>query len=356
MLRVEILSSIKELSDDLVSAGVDALFDQLADYIRPTQVDRKGISIREILFIINRLNIKHASYDNAKFSIIDIFDLRNLYDDEFWEKILSGIAISSSPQDRSTKSDILDFDLIYPMRSNLKFFFKHSPKIINLLERDENYIKVFAESIREDASNYSPFTIILPESNNEASSISRLTTALSAIESLYEVLTSLDGIGTSNLVVISCDSGSDKSFDLLGISKVVDSIKETFIAIWDRRVFNKHAAAGMLIENLSKTLPVMERIHKMRENGSLSAEEAEIMKRKAIEGITGIVSAGVIIPEMEKQSPEVPRLLMRPEQKLLAAPSEQSATAEPQPPRRKAPRKKSSKKSSSRRTTVAKGA
>jgi hypothetical protein len=46
---------------------------------------------------------------------------------------------------------------------------------------------------------------------------------LEAIETLYEAVVILDdGPSASDLLIVSCDSGSDKVFDVTGISRILE--------------------------------------------------------------------------------------------------------------------------------------
>jgi hypothetical protein len=53
----------------------------------------------------------------------------------------------------------------------------------------------------------------------------------------------------------------------------------------------------------------------------LGPEEAELLKRKAIDGVAKFLESGALIADMERESIQSPRLLMQPETKLLSGPA-----------------------------------
>ena len=164
------------------------------------------------------------------------------------------------------------------------------------------------------------FIVLIIEDANQYSSPQRLVHVFEGISNLYSVFASINKEREVDLIVLACDSGSDKSFDFLGLAKLMEQVKETIIAIWDRRVFHRQKHASECLSLIAESLPVIQQIEEMKGNGSLGPEEAELLKRKTIDGATKFIEAGAIIQEMEGESLHSPRQLMRPEPKLLVSP------------------------------------
>lgn len=143
---------------------------------------------------------------------------------------------------------------------------------------------------------------------------------LDAISNLYSVFATIESESVSDLIVLACDSGSDKSFDFLGMAKLMEQIKETIIEIWDRRVFYRQKHASECLALIAESLPIIEKIEELKNSESLGPEQAEILKRKVIDGATKFIQAGATIQEMEGESIHAPRQLMKPEPKLLVSP------------------------------------
>ena len=123
------------------------------------------------------------------------------------------------------------------------------------------------------------------------------------------------------MILLACDSGSDKSFDFLGLAKLVEMVKEIILSLWDRVVFFREKQMGERIDLIAKSLPVIERIVEMEKLNHLAPEQAEILRRNIVSGVEKFIQAGAIIPEVESHSRYNPRQLMAPEPKLLAMPT-----------------------------------
>ena len=106
----------------------------------------------------------------------------------------------------------------------------------------------------------------------------------------------------------------------MGLSEGIKELKSLVLNVWDRIVFHRNDKFNANIESLSKALPMYQKIKELEENDSIGKEQAEIFRRDLSKGISGLLSCGVIIPEMERESSFSPKLLMTPEQKLLTSP------------------------------------
>ena len=196
---------------------------------------------------------------------------------------------------------------------------------------EQDYVEAFknpSEKLPQPFAGKSLLTVLLIEDEGQFSSPLRLVYVLKAISSLYSVVATLEGQGESDLTVLACDSGSDKSFDFIGLAKLMEEVRIIILSIWDRRVFQRHLHVSQCINLIAESLPVIQKIHDLKESGALGPEQAELLKRKAIEGATEYLESGALISEMDGHAIQSPRLLMRPEPKLLSGPQNQEVDSE----------------------------
>lgn len=166
-------------------------------------------------------------------------------------------------------------------------------------------------------------SVLVIEEPGRFSTAERLSQVLISIGLLYEACATIEGLSPQELSVVACDSGSDKSFDLLGVAKAIDSVKDIIVSIWDRVVFFKERKMETQIELIGKSLPIIDYIGQLEQQNKLGPEEAEILRRKVTEGASKFVRCGAIIPEIEERAASYnPRILMAPEPKLLSAPTD----------------------------------
>jgi len=121
----------------------------------------------------------------------------------------------------------------------------------------------------------------------------------------------------NTLSVVACDSGSDKSFDLLGAAKIITCVKELILSVWDRAVFFREKQVAQRLELMTQSLPILEKVSVLEREGHLAPEQAELVRRGVSEGLRQFLACGAVIPEMVGSSHFEPRQLMAAEPKLL---------------------------------------
>lgn len=197
---------------------------------------------------------------------------------------------------------------------------------------EAEYLKAHKQAA---GAEYTKLTVIVIEEEGQFSRPERLIEVLSGVVALYENCARIEGVTSSHLTVLACDSGSDKSFDFLGFAKVMEQVKEIFIALWDRVVFYKEKKLSSQIEVVAQGLPVLAKLTELESTEILGREEAEIIRRGILDGCGRILRAGAIIPEIHAHSSHNPRVLMAAEKMLLMPPAEDvnhgTARGEPQP-------------------------
>ena len=107
-------------------------------------------------------------------------------------------------------------------------------------------------------------------------------------------------------------------------------MKDILLSFWDKVIYFRENKTEKELELIGSSLPVIEKIAKMKEDGQLEAERAEILKRQILASITKFGTAGLTIPEIDNRSFYNPRLLLRAQQKLLVGPLHRALDA-PEP-------------------------
>lgn len=304
MRRDVLIRGIQRLLDDIKSTGIDAMFEEAAERISKgrEKEERSYISFS----VFQKYSVAVAGYTEVERQIASIIGLDPLFLPETWQRLFV------SPEPGS----------LFELRRNIYFAKTDLPKIIGLFKQEN------VAAAKEDGGTLPPelrgkavITFILPEEDHEYSSPARLISALEAVTSLYGVFCVLENHSETDLIVLACDSGSDKSFDFLGVAKLMEQVRKLVVAIWDRRVFYRHMHASQCIGLIAQSLPVIEQIEALKQSRALEPEQAELLKRKTLLGATQFLESGVYIDEMAMEGRQSPRQLMRPEPKLLAAPT-----------------------------------
>lgn len=307
MRRIEIISAVNTVVNALVES-------KLPDGLQGLVPRRSEGSERVGALPVEAMSsyfIAAGKFGAAEREIIQILELAVLNEPEFWAIFTSSSDVVQSSSAR---------EIIYPVISKVNFAINHLPKFVALLERRHGGFS--ADIIGEPSSvihGKSVISTTLIENENEYSKPQRLSGLFESINDLYEVCAAVNGEPGDDLIVVACDSGSDKSFDFMGGAKIVEALKELILSVWDRAVFYREHKMSNHLELVSQALPILDQISEMEEQNKLGKEEAQILRQKVANGAGKFLETGVIIPEMESVSTQNPRALMAPEPKQLVA-------------------------------------
>lgn len=303
MRRETVISAVERILNDLQSTGVDAMFEEALE--RHRQPNSKDEHSFVSFSVFQKYSVATASYGEAEHQILKILDLEMLPLPETWQRM------STDP----------DRGVLFHMSRAIHFAKNDLPKIVHLFRQEHVHEAKTGGKLPVELEGRTAITFILPEDRTEYSTPSRLIAALESITSIYSAFCTLENQSETDLIVLACDSGSDKSFDFLGLAKIMEEVRKFVISIWDRRVFYRHMHASQCIALIAESLPVIEKIEDLKRKQAIGPEQAELLKRKTLEGATMFLESGIYIEEMALESNHSPRQLMRAEPRLLAAPT-----------------------------------
>lgn len=241
--------------------------------------------------------------------ILKNFNLLGLEDPKFW----SGLIVTGDRPSNMTS-----------YRMGLIYFKEYMDPMIDTLKQDNVIYHTDLENINVlRATNNSDtilLTVILPEHEGEVSKPARIIEVLESILSFHSVIEAVLQAKDNTLSVAAIDSGSDKSFDLLGAAQFMNSLKDLLISLWDRVVYYKEKQMNERLDLIAKSLPIMEQVAQLEKNKIIDHEESSRLKRTLLQATTKFISCGAIIPEFEAHAYFDPKKLMAPEPKLLNTP------------------------------------
>lgn len=311
MRRQEIIDGTLQVVAALRETGVKDALQKIVNHPEIVQGTDE-----EILEAYRRYILAAQRYSPAANRVVAAFDLESLEKGKLW-------VMGSGSQPHRAE--------FFPMFRAVTFAVEFLPKLVVLLEQEA--ITDFAAEMGEPPRN-TVLTLLLPEGDREFSKPQRLADALLATATLYEAVALFERQPENTLSVVACDSGSDKSFDLLGVAKVIATVKELLLSVWDRVMFFREKQFEQRLELVASSLPILEKVSKLVEERSMGPEEGEMVRRGVIEGVGKFLYAGAMIPEMAAHSQFEPRKLIAAEPKLLtsgalpASDSEKSLTEE----------------------------
>jgi hypothetical protein len=288
----------REIVDGIVQVVSALESSRLSDRLLPHQEHKP----EELLDGFQLYTLAADHFNEAGREVAKRLGLEALLSSEFWGRAL--FRTTEGPTDPSVTE-------IY---HGVVFIQNGLPRLLSVLEQESDTLRARDGDQKKSSSI---LTVQLPEEADQRSNPQRIADLMLAVSSIYEGLAVLKRQSETTLSVISCDSGGDKSFDFLGLANLVEDLKEILLGLWDRVVFYRELQMGQRLELVAQSLPVLEQIRTLQENGSLESEQAELVRRRIIDGCTKFLNCGAVIPEMEDRSHFSPRTLMATQPKLL---------------------------------------
>ncbi len=313
MLRQEIIDGFQRINRILEETKT---YDLVLQAMRSSPTKEK---INGVIYLkgFSELSVQAQSLTSTDQKIISIFGLEPLFTPEFWQQMIE-------PEDRDEKK-FIKVNIIY---GGLNYFQRYLPSVVKLLQREGDSSDAGNNDNKKglNASSRKLKVIVIEE--KEVSTPERIVLMLEGIQELYDAIAQLNGLNSNTLSLIACDSGSDKSFDFLGVAQIVTTVKEIMISFWDKVVYYREDKTTKQLEIIAQSLPILDGIAKLGDDGKISPELAGVLRLKIVSGITKISKSGITIPEIEKHTYFNPRQLMKPEPKLLLPPTSYSEKKE----------------------------
>lgn len=316
MRRQEIIEATQQVSNMIKLSKLDDLLGSVLRQLRsrPEQGLQASPLVERTLASYQKYLRSKEQFTEAAWQIMDIFDLKTLEDPKFWSALLqSGQSSEISPRGR--REELMT---IHRMGDKIAFASRFLPPVARMLEQES--IRAYRDIKRKSENvnhNKELLALTLLEEPGKPSRPERVIRALEAINDIYVSCATLNGCQSNDLTIIACDSGSDKSFDFLGAAKIIESVKEIILALWDRVIFFRERQFEERVGIIAKSLPIIEQVNGMVESNKLDPEKAELIRRGIIDGASKFLNAGATIPELQVKTFFEPRELLAPEPRLL---------------------------------------
>jgi hypothetical protein len=309
MRRTELLTGVRQVQEAFEASDLIDMLDALLD---PEESDPSEL-ISSLLQSLNTYSVHAREYNAAALQITSIFGLDDLHDPTHWSQLV--LSASAMGEEQRTH--------IQTLQSRALIVKHYLPKIAGLFEADA------AHSTHQLEMQYGTkqlLTVVVIEEAKQFSSPERLRKMLGSIDTLYEVCATLEDTPHEKLSVVACDSGEDKSFDFVGAAPAIDRLKRLVLDLWNRIVFHRDEQLERRLEMVSHNLPILHEIREAEDEDRIGPEQAELLRRRVLDGATRFLESGAIIPEIERHTEHDPRRLMRPATKMLVSPTRPPAS------------------------------
>lgn len=301
MRREVIQQGVRRIVSDLSESGIVGMLEQGLERFR----ERAGKERDEIdwlsLPVLADFFTRSSTYGEVEIKILDILEISDLTNPSFWSPHMTR----------------LDPSFVFGMSQKIQFAISNLPKILSLMDREFDA----GNTKNKKSDDVVIQTVILSDEVGALSSPQRLVELLQSFQQIYDVVSEVYGLKDSDLAIVAIDSGSEKSFDFLGIAQLMKEIRETLQSVYNMVAFHKQNITIKNLQVAGESIAVVAEINKLENSGAMSAEEANRLRHSMFAALERFAGTGAYIPEMSV-SVQSPALTMRPLPRLLTGPAE----------------------------------
>ncbi|HZH92095.1 MAG TPA: hypothetical protein VEX70_15930 [Pyrinomonadaceae bacterium] len=301
MRRTDIVAGVREvvfaLTHSQISVILTLLYERSGSQI-PTSY------LPDLFQALKTYAIAAQQYSPAAKQVAEAFELTSLEEPSTWASLLEG----------GESGDL------YTLHRTVGFAQEYVPKLLPLIEHGASHD--IEEKIESGVPKYQDMrvlTINIYEDENTFSSPLRIVNAIESVNHFYYACAMLDGKSPTTISVVGCDSGSDKSFDFLGLAQVMECVERILGQIWERVFFFREHQLDKRLDLVAKALPIVAQITKMKEHNEIDPELAELIEQNILNGTNKFIQSGATTKKIEDTSHYSPRALLTPVQRLLVS-------------------------------------
>jgi hypothetical protein len=307
LLKSEIVRGLALFLAAVETSNVLAVVEQVYRDLTRQSVESRTIDVLEAYqkFLL----AYNTQFNDAARRLMKILDIAEFADSEWWTVL---IMASSGANKLADASGVVGRPLF-----RLRFAVDYLPQVIALLKSGSEGQMVGLSPLVQIADPLAAgLLVVVPEEDNKNSNPARIVASMESVATIYEAFAEMDNKPISDLVLASCDSGTDKVFEYQGRPDMIDKVRKLLLDIWKNAIYFSDRKFADRMDLISKALPILEEIASLESSGKLQKERAELLRRKIMAGAAKFIESGSSIPEMSNLSLYIPRQVLAPKEAL----------------------------------------
>ncbi len=301
-MRREVLQAgLRQILIDLEESGMSEMLEKMALILRNPGKAENPLDWFNFSVITSYIS-KVQTYNDAEKHVFSILGLTSVADPLFWQGQLKDYEAGTC------------YDLFQKVQRSNQIILP----ILSLLDRDYNDLGKNESFLGDDVLVQ---TVILSDEGGQLSSPMRIVELITAVQQIYAVIAEADGISDASLAIVGMDSGSEKSFDFLGLARLMHEFRETVQMVYNMITFHKQNVTLKNLQVAGEAMAVVGKIAKLEKSKAISEDDASRMKQRLFAGLERFSATGAYTQEMD--APHLPpALAMRPQPRMLTGPAE----------------------------------
>jgi len=307
LLKSEIVRGLALFLAAVETSNVLAVVEQVYRDLTRQSVESRTVDVLEAYqkFLL----AYNTQFTDAARRLMKTLDIAEFADSEWWSVLIMASNGATKIADAST--------IVGRPLFRLRFAVDYLPQVIALLRSGSEGQMVGLSTLAQVADPLpNGLLVVVPEEDKKNSSPARFVASLEAVTTIYEAFAEMENKPVSDLVLASCDSGTDKVFEYQGRPDMIEKVRKLLLDIWKNAIYFSDRKFSDRMDLISKALPILEEIAALETSGKLQKERAELLRRKILAGASKFIESGSSIPEMSNLSLYVPRQVLAPKEAL----------------------------------------
>lgn len=307
MLRSEIVRGLALFLAAVETSNILPVVEQVYRDLTRQSVESRTIDVLEAYqkFLL----AYNTQFTDGARRMMKILDIAEFADNEWWTVL---IMAASGNNKLTDASGVVGRPLF-----RLRFAIDYLPQVIALLKHGtEGQMSGLTPPVQVDDPITTGLLVVVPEEDHKNSNPARIVASMEAVATIYEAFAEMDNKPVSDLVLASCDSGTDKVFEYQGRPDIIDKVRKLLLDIWKNAIYFSDRKFSERMDLISKALPILAELGAMETGGKLEKERAALLRRKILAGAAKFIESGSSIPEMSNLSLYIPRQVLAPKEAL----------------------------------------
>ncbi len=296
MQRLDLRNNLHELITGLQSQKIVDLLDS---------INLQGnILLKHI--IDSKAAFDRASTDTEMVNVFEQFNLSEIYSTNNFTGIIA--FISGKGNANTSRTQFLTDQRLTTFYSQHKTLLATFNIVENLLLKDVDFFNEERTFDVVTAQNNGNLILqIIDESNVSLSKLEDILSHLQKlIENVYLLYDKVEGENFTDTPAITLiDSGSDINFSVKLPKKAANLIAQIIKQLWDVIVNNKSFRHNQKLKDVENTITVLGKINDAKENGGISPEMAEVLKKGIFENAQQVILSNTLTKQIVIETQEV---------------------------------------------------
>lgn len=283
MRRDRIVKAVHNLKEALLAAQIR----DLLRIARAAQTPEGSARTQRILLAYNVFTQHYKGFSEDEKQLMTFFSLDPLLDVAFWSGLIEGEPAMS--RKLLSEVDVGAYNIIFVM-----------PKLRELLTREDDRNSLFITDASGAEHELLRVRIFLAEKERALTEPSTVINIVHAMTELYDSLAALSTANGVGLTIGAIDSDGAKTFDFFGAVRVMESLDQLLVSVWNRIKHHAEDNTRYQIEMALMASGFVARLKDAQTARIISEDQGQRLSHAMVKAIETLLRNGAYTENMDE--------------------------------------------------------